>query len=108
LLKYKQLHIFIIRYFRVFSLYRQTYFYQINTTLFLAILTLKHQYFIIKMNVGVINYTCTGLDKPQGLQEAQKSKIFRQAAHKGGKVVSRTQSGCEPREDPWHLTFRLP
>jgi hypothetical protein len=32
----------------------------------------------------------TGLERPQGLQEVQAPKIFRQSAHEGDKVVSRT------------------
>jgi len=35
------------------------------------------------------SHPITGLDRPQGLQEVEASRISRQSAYEGGKIVSR-------------------
>jgi hypothetical protein len=37
-----------------------------------------------------VSYPTTGLDRPLGFQEVEASRISRQSAHEGGKVVSAT------------------
>jgi hypothetical protein len=46
--------------------------------------SLKHQMYLSK------SYPITGLDRPLGLKEFEASRISRQSAHDGGKVVSPT------------------
>ena len=44
------------------------------------------------------------LDRPLELQEVEVLRIFRQSAHKTGKVVSpRHRPPLLPGEDPWYL-----
>jgi hypothetical protein len=48
-------------------------------------------------NGTVASCLCTGLDRPQGLQMVKASRIFRQSAHEGAKVVSTTHRPPLPR-----------
>ena len=46
---------------------------------------------------------CSGLDRPQGFQEVETPRIFKQSAHKGGKVVRPAHwPSLPPREDFWY------
>jgi len=46
---------------------------------------------------------CTDLDRPLEMQEVKAVRIFRQATHGGGKVVSPTnQPPLPPRRHSWY------
>ena len=50
-----------------------------------------------------LTYSCTGLDRPRGVQEAEIPRIFRHSAHEGGKVVSPThRPPLPPNSYPWY------
>ena len=50
-----------------------------------------------------LNYTWTGLDKPQGFQQVEAPRIFRQSAHECGKVVSpKHRPPLPPMECLWY------
>jgi hypothetical protein len=47
-----------------------------------------------------VKYPITGLERPLGLQEVEATRISRQPAHEGGKVVSPTH---RPLLHPRHI-----
>jgi hypothetical protein len=58
---------------------------------------------LLILNVNRYNNPFTGLDRPVGLQEVEASRIFRQSAHEGGKVVSCTHRPPLPSGGyPWY------
>jgi hypothetical protein len=52
-----------------------------------------------------LSYLITGLDRPLGLQKVEASRISRQSAHEGGKVVSPCTSCLYPLGDTLGTNF---